>query len=49
MRAGQGGIGDDVLLVSFHDMAVEAGEGVAGGWVGSVWAWEGGVEGRGQV
>ena len=30
MRADQGGIGDDVLLVSFHDMAMVAGVGVAG-------------------
>ena len=31
MRADQGGIGDDVLLVSFHDMAAVAGVDVAGG------------------
>jgi len=31
VRADQGGIGDDVLLVSFHDMAAVAGVGVAGG------------------
>ena len=31
VRAGQGDIDDDVLLVSFHDMAAVAGVCVAGG------------------
>lgn len=47
VRADQGGIGggDDVLLVSFHDMA-GGGRRRCMGWRGSVWATEGGVEGR---